>query len=501
MKKFFLPLIILTAILFCGCGNEFKQINSLEDAKNARLGTWPACGYEFCARKHLPDAEYVYLDFISDLVQNLQQHKIDAFIIGKVYVENLKREGVAVDYLPQYLGKIPLSYICSKNERGQKLCKQLNEFIAKENSDGELDALQKKWFFGDETNRTFKKSELSGENGKLIFSTDGLSEPFVYLRENQVVGYEIEILDKFCAAYGYDYEIKISLFKTMLIDVSTGKVDLGVNAIEKMPEREQNMLFTEPTYIEDAVIVVNSNSVGNENFFTAAKNRITASLIVEDRWKMLVEGASTTLTITIAAIIFGTLLGFAMYMIYREGNRIIKKIIDAIYDTLQGIPTMVLLLFFYYTVFSSINVSAIFVAVTVFAIVLSISIFVILKSGEQSISRGQTEAALSLGFSERRTFIKFILPQIILNHFQPYRLVLNTILLETAIVGYIAVLDLTKMADLIRGRTYDGFVPIISIAVVYLFLSRLLLILTDYIGKKINPKNRSRDKILKGVKL
>lgn len=141
------------------------------------------------------------------------------------------------------------------------------------------------------------------------------------------------------------------------------------------------------------------------------------------------------------------------------------------------------------------------VAVVVFSIMLSVTVFIILKDGSESISGGQMEAALSLGFSERRAFIKFILPQVIRNYFATYQLNLNIIMLETAIVGYISVQDLTRTADLIRARTYDAFIPIITIALVYLLLSKILFFVTDIIARKINPKNRSLEKILDGVKL
>jgi len=74
-------------------------------------------------------------------------------------------------------------------------------------------------------------------------------------------------------------------------------------------------------------------------------------------------------------------------------------------------------------------------------------------------------------------------------------------LLETAIVGYIAVQDLTKTADLIRARTYDALVPIVAIGIIYLILSRLLMKVADKISEKIDPKNRKQNEILKDVEL
>ena len=282
----------------------------------------------------------------------------------------------------------------------------------------------------------------------------------------------------------------------MLGDITTGKADVGMDAFEILPEREKNMLFSKPTQVEQVVLVINSESNGVFNI----KERIKASLIDESRWKMILDGALTTLTITFFSIIFGTLLGLAIYLFYREKTPA-NRIIDAIYRTLQGVPTMVLLLFFYYVVLGSLNLPSSAVAVVVFSIVLSISVFTLIKSGSESISGGQMEAALSLGFSERRAFIKFILPQVIRNNFANYQLQLNVILLETAIVGYISVQDLTRMADLIRARTYDAFIPIITIALVYLLLSKLLFLITDVISRKIEPKNRKKTEILRGVKL
>ena len=499
MKKFLL-LPVVALIFLTACGVEYKQINSLDDLQDARIGAWPESAYHQLARKKFPDAQFVALEFLSDLMLNLSQHKIDAFVIGKVYVENLKHSGSDVKSLPESLGDVPLSYGFTKNERGQKLCAQMNEFIATVEANGELDALRQKWFFGDDGERTFAKSQLTGENGTLKVVTEAGSMPFSYLRAQEVVGYEVELFDKFCAAYGYDYEIEIEDFTTMLADVTTGKFDVAMDALEILPERQRNMLFTNPTYTEQAVAVVSVESA-DENFVAGVTRRIKNSLIDENRWQMLATGAARTIYITLLAIIFGTALGFGAYMLYREGNRRVNRIIDAIYRTLQGVPTMVMLLFAYYVVFAYVEVPASFVAATVFAVVLSITVFTLLKNGADAIPRGQTEAALSLGFSGRRAFVKFILPQVVRNLFASYQVALNVTLLETAVVGYISVQDLTKMGDMIRARTYDAFVPIIAVAIIYLLLSRLLLFVTDRIGRRLDPKRRSREKILDGVKL
>ena len=472
---------------------------TLDDFKNAKIGCWPECGYEFAARKHFPDAQYVYLYFLSDLVQNLKQNKIDAFVLGKVYADNLIREGVDITYFDNNLGDVPVSFLFTKSEKGQKFRDQMNEFITKLEQSGEIEKLKNKWFTGTEEQRTFTKSQLTGENGTLSVATDAIEPPFVYLKNNEVIGYEVEIFDKFCAAYGYKYEIKNESFETMLADVNLGKIDVGINAIECFPEREKNMLFSKPTHINECVLIINSDSAEGESFIDSIKDRVTATLITENRWQMIVEGIKVTILITILASIFGTLLGFIIYMVYRENNKIINKIIEKFIRIMQGLPLMVLLMFFYYVVFGNVDIDGTVVAIIVFAIWVSVSIFIMLKSGSESIPKGQMEAALALGFSERRAYLKFILPQVITVFFPTYQKALIELLLSTAIVGYIAVQDLTKMGDLIRARTFDAFMPLIVVSVIYFLLSWLLMIFMEKFLTSINPKNRKAEKILKGV--
>ena len=169
-------------MLICGCASDVKPINSLDDLKTARIGTWPNSGYELLAREVLPDAKIISLNLLSDLVENLQKHKIDAFVVGDTYAENMKREGIAIDYLPQTLGDVPIGYIFSKTERGQTLCNQMNEFIDKVAANGELDALKNKWLFGDNSGLTFTKTATSNVNGTLKICTDADSPPFDFLR-------------------------------------------------------------------------------------------------------------------------------------------------------------------------------------------------------------------------------------------------------------------------------------------------------------------------------
>ena len=471
----------------------------MTDFSHARLGVWTDSGVEYYTKILYPDAKCIYLDGVSNMTQNLMQGKIDGFLMARTIVENLKKEGVNIDYLPDTLCKVPCVYAFTMSERGKMLCSQMNDFIAAIKADGTLERLQKKWMEGDESVRNFTKAKLTGENGTIVVGSSAETVPYSYMKDNELTGFEIEIIDLFCAANGYRYEVKTNNFDAMLADVSIGKIDIGASYIEWLPDREGNVLFSTPTDEGYCVMVVRSEDSDETGFLSWLKRGITNTLIVENRWQMIVEGMCVTLVITLFAALLGTLLGFVVYLLYREKYNVVNKFIDMSVTALQGVPDLILLMFFYYVVFGSINIGGTVVAVIVFSIILSVSVFIMLKSGSESIDKGQTEAALALGFTERRTYLKFILPQVVTVFFPTYKKALVDMMLSTAIVGYVAVQDLTRMGDLIRARTFDAFVPLIIVSVIYFLLSWLMLKGMGSLLPRLNPRNRKPEKILKGV--
>ena len=117
-----------------------------------------------------------------------------------------------------------------------------------------------------------------------------------------------------------------------------------------------------------------------------------------------------------------------------------------------------------------------------------------------AIDRGQFEGSYALGYSKAQTFYKVILPQAA-QHFMPlYSGEVVSHIKATAIVGYIAVQDLTKMGDIIRARTYEPFFPLITVAVIYFLFGRLLALIVRAIARRLDPKQRSRERILKGIR-
>lgn len=124
-----------------------------------------------------------------------------------------------------------------------------------------------------------------------------------------------------------------------------------------------------------------------------------------------------------------------------------------------------------------------------------------MKMGVGTIDRGQYEAAYALGYSSRRTFFQVVLPQAVPHVLPAYRGEIVSLIKATAIVGYIAVQDLTKVGDIVRSRTYEAFFPLIAVSVIYFLLEGLLGFLVKKIQIGTNPRKRKPEKILKGAEI
>jgi polar amino acid transport system substrate-binding protein len=229
------------------------------------------------------------------------------------------------------------------------------------------------------------------------------------------------------------------------------------------------------------------------------KDSFVKTFIREDRYKMFINGILTTLLITVLSAIAGTLLGFAVFMCCRGGNRAANMITWICTGLIQGLPVVVILMILYYVVFASAPVTGAFVSVVAFTLTFASAVYSMVRTGVSAIDAGQTEAAYALGVRKNKTFFKIVLPQAMPYILPQYKGELVSLIKATAVVGYIAVEDLTRTGDLIRSRTYEAFFPLIAVAAIYFLMARILIIAVGRIEIRIDPKRRKKRDILKGV--
>ena len=219
-----------------------------------------------------------------------------------------------------------------------------------------------------------------------------------------------------------------------------------------------------------------------------------STFIDGDRWMYLVHGLGTTLLITLFAVILGMVLGFLIAIVRSTHDKTGKlgflNVLARIYLTIiRGTPVVVQLLIIYFVIFASVNVGKTFVAVLAFGLNSAAYVAEIVRSGIMSIDNGQFEAGASLGMNYPKTMISIILPQAFKNILPALANECIVLLKETSVAGYIALTDLTKGGDIIRGRTFSAFMPLIVVALIYL----VMVVFFTWLVGKLERRLRSSD--------
>ena len=223
-------------------------------------------------------------------------------------------------------------------------------------------------------------------------------------------------------------------------------------------------------------------------------------------WKWLVQGLKNTLLITFFALLMGVVLGVVVaavrssydknretmalhkgfgYYVFTFVNGICKLYLTVI----RGTPVMVQLLIMYFIIFAS-SRNDILIATIAFGINSGAYVAEILRGGIMSIDNGQFEAGRSLGFNYVQTMRHIVIPQVFKSVLPTLCNEFIVLLKETSIAGYVGVMDLTKAGDLIRGRTFSAFLPLIAVALIYLVLVVVLTALVGVLERRLRKNER-----------
>lgn len=224
-------------------------------------------------------------------------------------------------------------------------------------------------------------------------------------------------------------------------------------------------------------------------------DRLHETFIVDQNYMWIVKGLGNTLLITLGALLIGIVLGglIAVAKYYSEGNsrlKVINWICDLYTTVIRGIPVTVLLFIFFFVIL--VSAEGMLVAVIAFGINSAAYMAELVRSGINAVDKGQMEAARSLGMSKWQAMRTIIFPQAIKNILPAIGNECIALLKETSVAGYVAVVDLTRGANLIRNNTFDAVNPLILTAIIYLVLVVGMTKLLSIFEKRLKRSERKR---------
>ena len=219
-------------------------------------------------------------------------------------------------------------------------------------------------------------------------------------------------------------------------------------------------------------------------------NRLNSTFVVDGRWQWFVSGLGYTLLISLFSVLLGLVIGILMALMRLSKSKILRAVSGIYIDIIRGTPTMVQLLIIYFVIFANVHIDKWVVGFIAFGINSGAYIAEIVRGGILSVNIGQTEAGRSLGMTHKQTMASIVMPQAMKNILPALGNEFVVLIKETAVMGMIANIDLVGAARKVQSLTYDYLIPLLSIAVIYYVVIKIISTLLSKVEKGMRKADK-----------
>ena len=219
-------------------------------------------------------------------------------------------------------------------------------------------------------------------------------------------------------------------------------------------------------------------------------NRLNSTFVVDGRWQLFVSGLGYTLLISLFSLLLGLVIGILMALMRLSKSKILRAVSGIYIDIIRGTPTMVQLLIIYFVIFANVHIDKWVVGFIAYGINSGAYIAEIVRGGILSVNIGQTEAGRSLGMTHKQTMASIVMPQAMKNILPALGNEFVVLIKETAVIGMIANIDLVGAARKVQSLTYDYLIPLLSIAVIYYVVIKIISTLLSKVEKGMRKADK-----------
>ena len=213
------------------------------------------------------------------------------------------------------------------------------------------------------------------------------------------------------------------------------------------------------------------------------------NLIREQRYLQFLRGLGVSLQLTVYAAAIGILIGLFLALAKLGKISWLQKLSTLYVDIIRGTPMVVQLVLIYYAILGTSSLPKIMVASIAFGLNSGAYVSELIRAGIMALDKGQMEAARSLGFSYGKSMRYIVIPHAVKNILPALGNEFIVLLKETAIAGYIALDDLTRAGNIVRGRTFDAYTPFIMVALIYLYITTILTGLLNKLERRMRASD------------
>lgn len=220
--------------------------------------------------------------------------------------------------------------------------------------------------------------------------------------------------------------------------------------------------------------------------------------------KLMGEAVQIVLLVTIVSFILAIIFGFMLALGRLSKNKVLSGIIIVFQEIIRGTPLLVQLVYIYYVFPLFVEIIAYFFgvpdykctlsAVTAGIIGMTINygtyISEVIRSAILSIDKGQTEAALALGFSKRQAMFRIVIPQAFRNSIPVLGNYLLTLVKDTSLMAYITAPELLQTTKAYIAQTFTTIESYTIVALVYLVICLVVSFIIKFTEHKLLRKRR-----------
>ena len=223
------------------------------------------------------------------------------------------------------------------------------------------------------------------------------------------------------------------------------------------------------------------------------QEQFQAAFLDGDRWKLYFRGLGVTMEVAVFAAVVGFAIGILIALMKlsrtNSGKPSLWSVVATVYiDVIRGTPSVIQLLIMWFVIMRT-SSNGVLVATLSFGINSGAYVAEIIRGGILAVDNGQMEAGRSVGLSKAQTMIYIVLPQAFKNALPSLLNEFITLLKETAILGYVGMADLTRVANQISTRTYQPFMPLVGAAIIYFVVIKVLSLLFGILERRLRASD------------
>jgi polar amino acid transport system substrate-binding protein len=430
-----------------------------------------------------PQVTIQCFDDIMDGFAALHAGKVRYVLTAYTTAYVVSRSNPSYRILPYHLTNEGAGVAVAKNNT-TGLLGQIDSVLAAFRQNGTLDKIIGNWIRQDGSDYVVTQFDTQGTTSHTVVlpplrvGTSANREPMCFVRNNTISGLDWELMMRIGHALGREVEFVDMKYAALIAALQSGKVDAVASNMTATAERKKQVDFSAVYFVNPQVLIewVPATAAGVETgvsgkgFWEKFTDSLYRNLLLEKRYMLILDGLWITILIAVLSVIFGTIAGAGICTLRMSRHTVSRAFAMGYITLFRAIPQVVILMVMFYVVFATVRISGIFVSVLSFSLIFASYSSELFRTSLEAIPLGQRYAGYAMGFNKYQTFRYILLPQAARIAFPVYKGEIISLIKMTAVVGYIAVQDLTKAGDIIRSRTFDAFFPLVMVALIYMVI-------------------------------